>query len=242
MASPIHVRAKPGEISERVIVVGDPARAKLITNYLDSVRLVNENRGLTIYTGFYRGVPVTIATHGIGAPSAAIVFEELKMLGAKVLIRLGTCGALVPELCLGDIVIPVGAAYPYGGSALGMYTPGTCFPTTPHYEVINALINEVSRWGVRYFVGPVFSSDAFYAEDPELIMRLSSKGVIAIEMECAVLFALGVLRGFKAGSLLIVSNTLTTDGRRYLTDDDLRRYVDKASQIVLNAITRVGTA
>jgi len=97
MPKPLHILAKPEDIAPRVITSGDPARVKQLASYLEDARLVNENRGFLVYTGKYKGVDVTVATHMIGAPSAAIVFEELIMLGAKLIVRFGTCGGFLPE-------------------------------------------------------------------------------------------------------------------------------------------------
>ncbi|NAZ29085.1 MAG: nucleoside phosphorylase, partial [Caldivirga sp.] len=103
---PIHLKVSEGDVAERVVVVGDPARARQLANMLNDARLVNENRGFLTYTGTYNGVKVTIATHGIGAPSAAIVIEELISSGARVIIRLGTAAALSSSIGLGDVIIP----------------------------------------------------------------------------------------------------------------------------------------
>ncbi|MEM1710468.1 MAG: nucleoside phosphorylase, partial [Sulfolobales archaeon] len=108
MTNPVIIRAKKGEVAERVVVGGDPARIEQLASLLEKPKLVNSNRGLLVYTGSYEGVPVTVATHGIGGPSSAIVVEELVMLGAKVIVRFGTCGAMVKGLGIGDIVIPTG--------------------------------------------------------------------------------------------------------------------------------------
>ncbi len=90
---PIHLRVSPGDIAERVVIVGDPERARQLSGLLVGARLVNENRGLMTYTGRYNGIDITVATHGIGAPSAAIVIEELISMGARLIVRLGTTGA-----------------------------------------------------------------------------------------------------------------------------------------------------
>src|SRR3712207_9407555 len=91
--SPIHVRAEPGDIAESVLLPGDPWRAKYIAeNLFDGAKLVTEERGMLGYTGTYRGAPVSVQATGMGCPSAAIVTEELIQLGARNLLRVGTCG------------------------------------------------------------------------------------------------------------------------------------------------------
>jgi len=128
---PQHIRISPGQLAEKVVVVGDPARAKyLADNFLEDAKLVNTERCFHIYTGYYKGERISIAVHGIGAASAAIVFEELRMLGAKVMIRLGTAGGLIPSLDIGDAVVATGAAYIHGGT-IGSYVPDACMVTAP---------------------------------------------------------------------------------------------------------------
>ena len=83
---PYHIKARPEDIAARIIVAGDPARVEQVSGMLKDAKLVNTNRGFITYTGYYKDVPITVATHGIGAPSAAIVFEELVMLGAKAVV------------------------------------------------------------------------------------------------------------------------------------------------------------
>ena len=236
---PVHILAKREDIAEKVITAGDPERVKQVASYLDEAKLVNENRGLLVYTGEYKGVPVTIATHGIGAPSANIVFEELRMLGAKVIIRLGTAGSLHEKIRVGDFIVVSGAAYIHGGNSIGMYVPGCCMPTAPSPDVTVELIREAEALGEKVFLGPVFSSDAFYAEDPEFVSTWSKRGVLAVEMECAGLFSLGWLRGFKTGALLVISDTLVGIKTEMLTAKELAPRVEKASKVVLNTIVKI---
>ncbi len=237
MIGPIHIKAKKGEVAERVIVAGDPARVKQLADMING-KLVNENRGLLVYTGEYKGVPITVAMHGIGGPSSAIVFEELIMLGAKVMIRLGSCGAMVKGLKIGDVVIPTAAAY-YPGGIFYQYTrDNVCLGLAPHYEVLNALIDEAKRQGLKFVVGPIISSDAFYAEDPEFVKKWTSRGVIAVEMECATLFMLGAFKNIKTGALLVVSDSLVEE-LGFADAEQLRPYIEKASKVVLEALTRI---
>ncbi|MEM4344053.1 MAG: hypothetical protein QXT91_06915, partial [Candidatus Caldarchaeum sp.] len=98
---PQHLKTK--DVAKRVVAAGDPARVVQLSKMLDSPRLVNENRGFITYTGSFQGVPVTVACHGVGGPSSAVVFEELIMLGARLIIRLGTCGAFVKGIKNGEI-------------------------------------------------------------------------------------------------------------------------------------------
>lgn len=238
MGPPYHIRARKGDVAERVVVAGDPARVRQVASMLDSPRLVNENRGLLAYTGRYNGVDVTVATHGIGSGSAAIVFEELAMLGAKAIVRLGTAGALVERLNIGDLVIASGAACMHNGNSLGMYAQGYCLPAAPSPVLTYELIRSAERMGERVLVGPVFSSDSFYAESPGFARYWSERGVVAVEMECAALFALSWMRGFSAAALLVMSDSLVKEPGVFLTAEELAPRVEVAARIVLDALTR----
>ncbi len=236
---PLHILAGRGDVAERVVVAGDPARVRQLAGYLEGARLVNENRGFLVYTGNWKGTPVTVATHGIGGGSASIVFDELAMLGAKVMVRMGTCGAMVPELNVGDVVIPTGASYKEGGT-IGWYFPGDCTAAVPDYEVLNALVEQARKYGLKHLVGPVVSSDYFYVDIDEFVKTWRPRGAIAVEMECATLFTLARYRGFKAGALLVVSDaTLVKKEWELATAEDLKSAVDKASRAVFDAIVSV---
>lgn len=239
MPPPFHILARKEDIAERVIVAGDPARVEQLSTMLEDAKLVNTNRHLLVYTGYYKGVPITVATHGIGGPSATIVFEELRMLGAKLMIRLGTAGALKPEINIGDFIVVSGAAYLCNGNSIGMYVPGYCMPTAPSPDVTITLIEEASRQGEKVIVAPVFSSDAFYAENPNFAKEWSQRGIAAVEMECASLFALGWMKGFKTGALLMISDSLVGNKEEFLTAKDLAPRVEKASRIVFETAIKV---
>src|SRR5512133_2543314 len=107
---PIHIRAEPGDYAEACLLPGDPLRAKYVAEtFLEGAIQRNAERGMLGYTGEFRGVPVSVQATGIGCPSTAIVFEELVQLGVKRFLRIGSCGALQPELQLGDLLVAISA-------------------------------------------------------------------------------------------------------------------------------------
>ncbi|MEM1646666.1 MAG: purine-nucleoside phosphorylase [Ignisphaera sp.] len=238
MIGPIHIKAKKGEVADRVVVAGDPARVKQVASMLENPVLVNENRGLLVYTGKYKGTLVSVAMHGVGHPSSMLVIEELIMLGAKVIVRFGTCGAMVKGLRIGDVIIPTGAAYYPGGAFYQYLRDNICMACAPHFDVLKTLVEETQKIGINYALGPIVSSDAFYAEDPEFVKKWTSRGIIAVEMECAGLFMLGAMRNIKTGALLLVSDSLVEE-LGFATAEELKNYVDRAAKIVLEAITKI---
>lgn len=225
-------------VAKRAIIAGDPARVEQVKELLEDPKLVNTKRAFITYTGAYKGVPVTVAAHGVGFPSSAIVFEELSMVGAKLIVRFGTCGAMVPGMRIGDVVIPTGAAYYPGGAYYQYLREWVCCPAVPSFDVVKAIVEEFERSGIKRFIGPVVSSDAFYAEDPEFAKKWSSRGVIAVEMECAGLFTLGLARNVKTGAVLLVSDSLV-EHLGYATAEELREYVVRAAKALLESVTKV---
>jgi len=232
--NPVHILAKKGEVAERVLIAGDPGRVKLLSTLLEEPKLVNENRGFLVYTGKYKDVKVSIATHGIGGPSIAVVLEELSMLGGKVFIRYGTAGALVPELDKGDYVIVTGASYNRGGLFHQYFKEDACISSTPDFDVLLALYNSFKAKGLKFFTGNVFSSDAFYAEDEEFTKKWSERGNIAVEMECATLFALSKLRKLKSGAVVVISDSLVKGG--WISKEELEKKVMQGANAILDAL------
>lgn len=234
MPEPQHIKAKKGEIADRVIISGDPARIIQLSKNLKDAKLVNENRGYLTYTGDYQDQRVSICSHGVGAASVAIVIEELIMFGAKALLRFGSCGGFLKPMKIGDLVIATGAAYL--GGTLQQYVSEHISPV-PDFELTQLLTDTAKGQGVKYYIGPVFSSDAFYAEDPHFVSKWSERGYIAVEMECATLFGLGMMRGVRTASALLVSDNLA-EMQPMVDAVALGGYVEKVSKLVFDSICR----
>lgn len=231
---PRHILAKPEDIADTVIMVGDPGRAARLASLLGEARLVNENRGFLTYTGFAENTKVTVATHGIGGPSASLVIEELYDLGAKTIVRLGTCGGLKTEIKVGTVVIPFGALT-LSRNSLGMYTNDFCPAAVPHPRLQLAMAEYIRRENIEVREGLVLSSDSFYAEDGYLDMA-KELGAIAVEMECAALFTLSHIKGFKSGAVLIVLNNL--ESGEGLSKEELWRLEEKIFRLIIKALTK----
>ena len=205
-ASAIHLRPT-APLSERVLLPGDPGRAlALAQSLLEEPRMFNHHRGLWGYTGEAAdGRPLTIQATGMGGPSAAIVLSELIALGARRAIRVGTCGALAPDLQLGEVVIAEEAICGDGTSrALGAGERAS-----PHEELTAAL----RRHAPAARAGAVMSVDLFYGPLDR------DAGALAVEMEAAALFAVGARSSAQVGCLLAVSDTFDAGGERHRIDD-----------------------
>ncbi len=227
------------KINDLVFVMGDPGRVMLLSKILNDWREEFNSRGYIVVNGEYRGYQVTLASHGIGCPMSAILFEELRMLGAKTIIRLGTAGALLEELMEGDIVLADPAGSFHGMCSTGMYFGDITPPASPDPFLLVKTYDLLRERGVKPYILPVFSSDTFYAED-KYIKAIREAGYRAVDMETVILYSLGRLRGYRALSILIVSNNLVrkTPLKHTL---ELREYFIKLFKILLENIEALKT-
>jgi 5'-methylthioadenosine phosphorylase/purine-nucleoside phosphorylase len=238
---PIHLRAEHGAYAEACLLPGDPLRAKYIAEtFLDDPVEVNTFRGLLGYTGTFGGKPVSVQTSGMGCPSAAIVIEELVQLGVKKILRVGTCGGLQAGV-MGQLIVPLSAAA--ADSTALQYVGHEPYAPTASFEIVHELVHQAKELGKSVHVGPIVSSAVFYQPDTGQAQRWSERGVLAVEMEAAVLFTLGALRKFQAGCVLIVSDLVPgahpVGGGQfvYISDEEMQKAVDEMSELALHTVT-----
>ena len=232
-------------LSERVLLPGDPGRALMLAeSLLEGPKMFNHHRGLWGYTGLARdGRPVTIQSTGMGGPSAAIVIHELIDLGARRLLRVGTCGALADGLALGDLVIATESIAADGTSrALGA---GERVPASPDLLAVMTATAEVpfpdeDRAAHAVHSGPIVTTDLFY-DDRGLEREWSAAGALAVEMEAATLFSLAAARGVQAAALLVVSD-LVLPARVRIGPDELRDGERRMGEAALRALLAEGAA
>jgi DeoD family purine-nucleoside phosphorylase len=230
-------------LSERVLLPGDPGRALMLAeSLLDAPKMFNHNRGLWGYTGVAPdGAAVTIQSTGMGGPSAAIVIHELIDLGARRLLRVGTCGALKDKLGLGDLVIATESIAADGTSrALGA---GDRVPASPDFlETVIATADppfgDPDPGTHQIHTGAIVTTDLFY-DNRELEQEWSRAGALAVEMEAATLFALAAARGVEAAALLVVSD-LVLPARVRIGQEDLRAAERRMGDAALRALTADG--
>jgi DeoD family purine-nucleoside phosphorylase len=187
------------------------------------------------YTGTFDGKPVSVQSTGMGCPTAGIVVEELAQLGAKRLLRIGTCGGLQPDLALGDLIVAL-SAVPQDSTATH-YVGGEPHAPTASWELVHGAVHAAKELGRPVRVGPIVSSDVFYDPDPGRAQRWSSRGILAVEMEAAVIFTVGALRGLEAGCLLTVSDIIVEGEFKRISDEDLRKAVDGMTELALGTVT-----
>jgi DeoD family purine-nucleoside phosphorylase len=226
-----HIRAKPADIAPYVLLPGDPDRAEyMATTYLSGVRQYNRHRHLYGFTGTIDDVPVSVQATGMGAPSAAIVIEELITLGARTLIRVGTCGTAHPGVEIGDCIVASAACSLSQVTAtltgFNGYAPCADF-------LLTRMLHDVARGrGLRVAAGLIASSDLFYDPRDTLIARLTRFGVLALEMEAATLFTIAAREGRSAGCILTVTDAIL--GKQQASEAQLRGAVDSLTQSALS--------
>ena len=171
MATP-HIVANKGDIAETILLPGDPLRAKFIAeNFLENVTQYNSIRNMFGFTGTYKGKKVSVQGTGMGMPSCSIYsYELIHFYGCKNLIRIGTAGALVDKLHIGDLVIGMGACTD-SNYASQYELPGTYAPIAS-YELLRKAVNKADEMKINYHVGNIVSSDVFLMYSMVLIMLL----------------------------------------------------------------------
>jgi len=206
----LHIAAAKGQIAEGILLPGDPLRAKFIAEtYLEKPERFNEVRNMFGYTGMYKGKRVSVMGTGMGMPSHSIYVNELiRDYGCKRLVRVGTCGALRPELKVRDLVLAISASTDSAVNKVRFR--GMDYAPAPSFRLLAAAHDAGKAAGLPVHVGKIISSDSFYTEDPEQWRLWARFGVVAVEMETAELYTLAAKYDVEALSILTVSDHLVT--------------------------------
>ena len=208
MATP-HNSAALGDFAKTVLMPGDPLRAKVIAEtFLEDAKLVNNVRGIHGYTGTYKGTPVSVMASGMGCPSIGIYSYELfTQYGVDNIIRIGSAGAISPDLKLRDVVAGMGACT--NSSFAQQYRlPGTFAPIC-NYDLLSFATEAAKELGVRMPVGNLFSSDTFY-DAAASTMEWAKMGCMAVEMEAAALYCNAAYTHKRALAICSISDSLVT--------------------------------
>ncbi len=205
-----HIGAEKGAIAPRILLPGDPLRAKYIAeNFLENPVQFNNVRGMLGFTGTYKGVPVSVMGTGMGIPSISIYVTELmKDYDVQTLIRVGTCGSMKAEIGLRDLIL--GQAACTDNSFLSYIFPGTYAPIAD-FDLLRTAYDIAKEKGIRSFTGLLKSSDMFYGEMAAPGADNWEKyGVLGVEMEAAGLYTIAAHYGRRALAICSVSDSLVT--------------------------------
>lgn len=206
-----HIGAQLGEIAETVLLPGDPLRAKYIAdNFLTDVKQFNSTRNMFGYTGYYNGKRVSVMGTGMGCPSMGIYsYELIHFYGCKNLIRIGTAGAMQPDVKLRDVVFGMGACTT-SNFVKQFRLPGD-YSCICSFELLQKAVKAAEELGIRYHVGNILSSDMFYnPELPETGTSWDKMGILAVEMESAALYSNAAYAGVNALCILTISDSMIT--------------------------------
>jgi purine-nucleoside phosphorylase len=231
-----HIGAERGQIAERVLMPGDPLRAKWIAEtFLTDATCYSTVRNMFGFTGTYRGVPVSVQGSGMGIPSISIYAHELiNDYGVTTLVRVGSCGALADSLQLRDVIAAIGAST---DSAINRQRFDGMIDYAPvaDFGLLRGAVDAAAGRDLDVKVGQVLSADVFYTDRPDLPERLAGYGVLAVEMEAAALYTLAAKFDVRALALLTVSDHIVRG--EALPAADRERSFSQMVEIALDTVT-----
>ena len=209
MSTP-HIGAEKGQIAERILLPGDPLRAKFIAeNFLEGAKEYTHVRGILGYTGTYKGVPVSVQGTGMGMPSISIYVHELiKEFGCNKRIRVGTCGGMHKDVKLRDVLIAQ-AATTDSGMMKSIFGSAINYAPIADFDLLRKAVENAEKLNMPTKVGNIFSADRFYDEDVDS-ERLRKYGILAVEMESAALYTIAAQFHVQALAIFTVSDHLLT--------------------------------
>ncbi|MCI6870281.1 MAG: purine-nucleoside phosphorylase [Selenomonadales bacterium] len=231
----LHIEAKPGEIADRILLPGDPLRAKYIAeNFFEDAKQYTGIRNILGFTGTYKGKRVSVQGTGMGIPSISIYAHELiHDYNVKKLVRVGTCGAMHKSVKLRDVVIA--QATSTDSSIIRNIFGNINYAPIADYELLTAAVESAKNNSIPVKVGNVISVDRFYDDDIDN-SKLTRYGIIAVEMEAAALYTLAAEAGVQALALFTASDHLVT-GERCTTEERQTSFTDMM-KVALDAIIK----
>ncbi|MCH0564859.1 MULTISPECIES: nucleoside phosphorylase [unclassified Streptomyces] len=214
------------------VVVGAPERAVDAAALLEDRVQVAQHREYLTFTGTWQGLPVVVASHGVGAPGAVLLFQELADAGVRTILRLGTAGAMQAGIEDGSLVIAQ-AAVRDDGVSHQLLPPE--YPAFAAPETVLALQEAAEQAGVPYHRGVVWTRAAFQPGWLDLPGDTYVRaGVAAIEMELSALMVLASARGLVAGGALVVDGANADD----LVDVEATGGYDPHRKVVTDGVAR----
>lgn len=205
-----HINSSPEQIAKTVLMPGDPRRAELVAKkFLRDAVLFNDVRGVSGYTGTWKGVPVSVMASGMGMPSIGIYSYELyNAFGVENIIRIGSAGSMRDDVRVRDIVLGMGACT--DSSYAEQFGLGGSFAPICDYSLLQKAVEIGKDKQLNIHVGNLLSSDVYYDDDPGINISWRKMGVLAVEMEAAALYMNAARAGKRALAICTVSNSLLT--------------------------------
>lgn len=233
----VHIESNTGDIASVVLMPGDPKRSEYIAKkYLKDYKLVNDVRGMTAYTGYYKDRLVTVFPSGMGCPSMGIYSYELfKEYGVENIIRIGSCGGYSNKLKLKDVILVTGS---YSESSYGKELDGYDKKVIESDKTLNNIIESTAINSNKTLVkGNIYCADAFYEMEYDYKIRAKEKDVLGIEMETFALFNNARKFGKNATALLTVSDLFFSVEK--LTSEEREKELNEMITLALESCLKV---
>ena len=242
----MHIGLCDGDIGQYVFLPGSPERSEKISTYLDDAREVAYNREFRTFTGYLDGTKVSVCSTGMGCPSTATAARELYEIGARVLMRVGSCASTSKKVSMGDVVIPNAAVRMEG--VADHFVPVE-FPPVPDMDMVEYLEQAAVRLGYSYNVGVTISKASFYTQIAaetkpygyELANRWNSfekGGATSTEMESSALFVIAEWLRIRAAAVLISA----TDYKTYtnvVKKKNYKEFEHRAIEVAIEAMRQI---
>lgn len=242
-----HISAEPGDLADVCLLPGDPLRARWVAErHLEGAERVTAVRNMEGYTGTHRGRRISVMGTGMGIPSSSIYATELiSEYGVGTLIRIGSCGALQPELDMRDLIVVVGASTDSGVNRARF--AGCDYSAAADFGVTRALVEAAEDLGTPVRIGNILSSDVFYQPAGSPVLAAARRmGLLAVENEAAGLFGIAAEHGVRAGTILTVAGVppavaaeLGSPPGRNLTTEERESTLDRMVAVTLEAVLRL---
>jgi len=230
----IHIGAKEGDIASTVLLPGDPLRAKYVAkNFLTDAICYNEVRGMYGYTGNYKGKRISVQGTGMGIPSISIYVNELiTNYKAKNLIRIGSCGSMQADIKIRDVILAMSASTDSSINKIRFH--GMDYASTANFDLLKRAYDIALEKNIPVKVGSVLTTDTFYHDDPDSWKHWANYGILAVEMETAVLYTLAAKFQVNALSILTVSDSLVT--REETTSKERQKTFNQMVEVALKLV------
>lgn len=232
-----HLGVADGEVAPYVLMAGSPDRVEQISEKMDEISISRHKRGYSVYTGMYKGQPVSAATSGLGAPSVAIAIEELGAAGGGTFIRVGSCASIQENIPVGGIVIATGSVR--DDRAGDYYAPGI-YPAVADFKTTQMLCRQTEERKLPYHIGVIRSTDSFYEgeRNADIIDCWRTKQVLAFEMESGTAFTVARVLGYRAATILVPGSNLITGECTY-KGEQISEYKNGIEEIITVSLEAV---
>lgn len=236
---PAHIACTKSDIAPIVVMPGDPLRAKYIAeNFLSEAKLVSDTRNMFVYTGEYKGTRVTVMGSGMGMPSMSIyAFELFYFFGVEKIIRVGTCGGLIPELNVPDLIV-VNCAYNEGNFAYS-YNGDPTHLAYPSNALNETVINTANDLNYHAYVGTAMSTEqfGFYSDNEHVLARVPKNiQIVAEEMEAFALFHIADSFDKQAACILTVVDSKFSEV--FMSQEDREKSLNESITLALESIIK----